>query len=279
MSFNLRFEETDIRKVDAFPSQDFKHRFFLVDEKGERVTGKEWLTGDLFDWEAQLRPQKPDSDWFTFQSDINTLIGDANNFRVKEIPRLQAKEEALSQKVKDLGFHLEVRKKDLGTALNRNVRNRSAYYTLRDYESRFTLLHGLAQLAQVQAQVIDLLTACIVRRIQARMHWLLPLFCKSWAEEENGEMVGKLTIHVWHPFTDDEGNIIEDYLEPDAFRDYPLILQQIMDPKKYKELLLERQNKAKRERSGKIVIAGEEEARNMAEFKKKFGDGGLASKS
>jgi hypothetical protein len=278
VSFNLRFEETDSRKVEAFPTHDFRHRFFLVDDDDSR-SGKEWLTGDLFDWEEQLRPANPDSEWYAFVKDIQSLTNDANHFRANEIPRLQAKEEALAKKVKDLSFHLEVRKKDLATALNRNVRNRSSYYALRDYEARFTLLHGLAQLAQVQAQVIDLLTACIIRRIQARMHWLLPLFCKSWAEPDgDGVLVGKLAIHVWHPFTDAEGNIMEEYLDTDSFRDYPMILQQIMDPKKYKELLLERQQKAKRAKDGKIVIAGEGEVQSMADFKKKFGDGGLAKK-
>lgn len=293
MAFNMRLGDAPPTKVDAFPDHQFEHRFYLVDEQ-EKETGKVWYSGQKFDWKTELIPPDPDTDWWAFVKDINSLIEDACFFREKEIPRLQAKEESLAKKVEDLGFHLEVRKKELGTALNRNIRNRSAYYTLRDYEARFTLLHGLAQLAQVQAQVIDLLTACVVRRIQARLHWLLPLFCKVGMRKPEGpidklnEMVDEqpyFELYVWHPFTDDKGNILEEYLDTDAMRDYPIILQQMMDPQKYRALVIKKQQEAKskaearaRGEDGKIIVADDSDVRSMAEFKKKFGDGGLGKK-
>lgn len=288
MSFNMRLIDVPPRSSAAFPDHEFKHGYELVDDN-DKPTGKRWNAGDRFEWDKELLPPKPDADWFAFSQDINSLIGDILHFREKEIPRLQVKEEAIAKKVKDLSFHLEVRKKDIGKAVNRNVRNRTAYYTLRDYEARFTLLHGLGQLAQVQAQVIDLLTACVIRRIQAKLRWLLPLFCKVGLRKPDGpdeklnEMVDEepyFEIYVWHPFTDDNGNILEDHLEPDSIRDYPMILQQLMDPKKYSKALTAHKVAAERAREGKVLIADEGEMRNMVNFKKKFGAdlGGLAKK-
>ena len=295
MSFNMRLEEIAPSKTDAFPDHDFKHKFVIVDDN-DKPTGQEWIAGQKFNWQESLLPPKPDSDWFAFIKDINSLIDDAKHFRENEIPRLQKKEEALAKKVEDLSFHLEVRKKDLGTTLNRNIRNRSAYYTLRDYEARFNLLHGLAQLTQVQSQIIDLITACIIRRVQARMRWLVPLFCKVGMRKPDGpieklnEMVDEepyFEMYVWHPYSDDNGNIMEEYLDIDAMRDYPLILQQVMDPAKYRTLVLEKQKQAKaaaeakaRGDNGKIIIADKEDERSVADFHKKFGDqlGGLGKK-
>ncbi len=288
MSFNMRLVDTAPTKSDAFPDYEFKHAYELVDDN-DKPTGKRWYAGARFEWEKELLPPKPDAGWFAFLKDINSLIEDTLHFREKEVPRLQVKEQAIAKKVKDLGFHLEVRKKDIGKAVNCNVRNRSAYYTLRDYEARFTLLHGLAQLAQVQSQVIDLLTACIIRRIQAKLRWLLPLFCKVGLRKPDGpdeklnEMVDEepyFELYVWHPYTDDKGNILEDHLEPDSMRDYPMILQRLMDPVKYQKAVLERKVAAERAVEGKVLIADEGDMRNMVNFQKKFGGelGRLAKK-
>lgn len=286
MPFNIRMVETTPVKVEAFPDHEFHHKYVIVDEN-DKPTGQEWRSGDRFDWESELRPADPDTDWWAFVKDINSLIDDAKFFRQTEIPRLQKKEESLAKKIEDLSFHMEVRKKEMGQSFNRNVRNRSAYYMLRDYEARFNLLHGLAQLTQVQSQVIDLLTGCVIRRVQARLRWLLPLFCKVWMQGEGEDAKAAFELYVWHPYTDDLGNILEDRLETDAMRDYPLILQQIMDPAKYRALVIEQRNKAQkaaeakaRGEDGKIVIAGDKEVRDMASFQKKFmqkpTDGGLA---
>lgn len=288
MSFNMRLIDVPPTKSDAFPDHEFKHGYELIDDN-DKPTGKRWCAGERFEWEKELLPTKPDTGWFAFRQDINALIDDTLDFREKHVPRLQVKEEAIAKKVKDLSFHLEVRKKDIGVAVNRNVCNRSAYYTLRDYEARFTLLHGLGQLAQVQSQVIDLLTACVIRRIQARLRWLLPLFCKVGLRKPDGpdeklnEMVDEepyFELYVWHPYTDDKGNILEDHLEPDSMRDYPMILQKLMDPKKYQKAVLERKAAAERAVEGKVMIAGEGDVRSMVDFQKKFGGqlGRLAKK-
>lgn len=261
MPYKLQLEEIEPRTVDAFPSQEFKHRFYLVDPSGERGD-KAWCSGDFFDWKAQLAPVKPDKDWYEFVQSVEQLIHDAEAFRKTEIPRLQGKEEALGKKIEDLDRHLSVRKKDLAKKLNMNHRQVGAYFTLRDYEAQFNLLHGLAQLTQAQAQVIDLLTMCIIRRIQSRMKWLLPLFAKVFLESEEEDADAKIELYVWHPYTDDKGNIKDDYLHPDAVRDYPMILQQMMDPKKYRDLLAKK-------KAG-VVIADDNDVRNMENFQKKF---------
>lgn len=281
MAFKMKMEDAPPRKTEAFPEHDFRHRYFLVDDADNPVANKSWLSGEPFDWKTQLVPADPGTDWWAFVKDINQLIEDAMNFREKEIPRLQKKEESLAKIIDDLSFHMEAQKKDLAKAVNRNVRNSGAYYTLKDYEARFNLLHGLAQLAQVQSQVIDLITACIIRRIQARMKWLLPLFCKIGMRKPNGpveklnEMVDEepfFELYVWHPYTDDDGNILEEYLEPDSMRDFPMILQQLMDPAKYREELIRHQEKAKRAKQGKVLIANESDMKSMTDFQKKFGE-------
>lgn len=268
MPYKLQLEEIEPRKVEAFPSQEFRHKFFLVDEEGNRGN-KAWCSGDFFDWKAQLAPVKPDKEWFEFVQSVEQLIDDAADFRKREIPRLQQKEEALGKKIEDLDLHLSVRKKDLAKKLNRNHRQVSAYFTLRDYEAQFNLLHGLAQLTQAQAQVIDLLTMCIIRRIQSRMKWLLPLFAKVFMDGEGEDAKAKVELYVWHPYTDEKGNIVEDYLHPDAFRDYSMILQQMMEPKKFRELIVKKKAEEEQKKAG-VVVANENDVRSMENFQKKF---------
>lgn len=273
----LTMKTIEPRTVVAFPKATFTHSY-LTDENPSRV----WTSGDLFDWQKELRPKKSDGGhWLDWREKIMRLLEEICEQRAKVIPQLLKDAEVADKELEDLNLHLKVRRMELSKRLTANHLSQTSCSFLRDYEAQFTLIESKRKLLDARAQLLDLMSMCVVRMIQAKLGVLLPLKLKveevpeeKWAADYGHYHDGitmchtiHTAVYVWHLADADDG-----LLHMDAMRDYPMILKHIIPKEKFTKLAMKYHDRAvakadARDKS-KIAIGTPEEVRRLADQNK-----------
>lgn len=247
----LEMRDIETRVLDDFPKQEFKHEYVLLDTLGN--ASKTWQAGDLFDWHKEVRGEKSSAAWRDFRNEVEGMIYEIIHMRANEIPRLMERAQEIEKQMEDIGVRAKAWKVELAKKLEKNHKNPSAYSYLRAHESRYTALESRRKILDAQATMLDVLAMCVVRLIQSELGHLLPLkmIVKEYTgpveDPALGDYIGGLHrgtgaqagMYVWHPPQDQKGNLMPHMLEHDVMRDYPLVLKQIITPKRYEHVARE----------------------------------------